>query len=128
VSRGSRRGYALGFYGWHESGNELRAGDLAPVSCVMLGCRAPIPSKDKQQIGTVFCGIRSIETQTAVNARMVSLTRVGAQQFKRTKSWMGEGRVSVTRTSKLFHPKDPDDAVLVPCACYSVPIPSAKKL
>jgi hypothetical protein len=70
MSCSSRGGYTLGFCGWHESGNELRAGDLAPASCVMPGCRAPISSKDKQQIGAVFCGIRSIETQTAVNVRV----------------------------------------------------------
>jgi hypothetical protein len=66
VSRSSRGGYTLGFCGWHESRNELRVGDLAPAPCVMPGCRAPISSKGKQQIGAVFCGIRSIETQTAV--------------------------------------------------------------
>jgi hypothetical protein len=66
ASRGPRGGYALGFCGWYDSGNELRAGDLAPASCVMPGCRAPISSKGKQQIGAGFCGIRSIETQIAV--------------------------------------------------------------
>jgi hypothetical protein len=32
----------------------------------MPGCRTPIRSKGKQRVGAVFCGIRSIETQTAV--------------------------------------------------------------
>jgi hypothetical protein len=65
ASRSPRGGYALGFCGWYDSGNELRAGDLAPASCAMPGCRAPISSKGKQQIGAGFCGIRSIETQIA---------------------------------------------------------------
>ena len=30
------------------------------------GCRAPIPSKGKQQIGALFCGEQSIELTTAV--------------------------------------------------------------
>jgi hypothetical protein len=32
----------------------------------MPGCRTPIQSKDKQRVGAIFCGIRSIETKTAV--------------------------------------------------------------
>ena len=49
VSRGSCGGCALGFCGRYNNGSELRAGDLAPASCVM-----PV-------------GKRSIETRTAVN-------------------------------------------------------------
>jgi hypothetical protein len=41
---------------------------------VTPGCRAPIPSKGKQQVGAVFCRIRSIETQTAGIAKCLHQT------------------------------------------------------
>jgi hypothetical protein len=56
VSRSSRGGCTLGFCGWHESRNELRVGDLAPAPYVMPGCRDPISSKGKQQIGPYSVG------------------------------------------------------------------------
>ena len=37
----------------------------------MPGCRTPIRSKGKQRVGAVSCGIRSIETQTAVRVNLV---------------------------------------------------------
>ena len=42
-----------------------------PVTVVMPGCRAPIPSKCKQRFGAVSCKKRSIETQLAVNSLFV---------------------------------------------------------
>ena len=39
------------------------------------GCRAPIPSKGKQQIRALFCGKRSIETQAGVIQTPVILNR-----------------------------------------------------
>jgi hypothetical protein len=44
---------------WRSTCGEADAG--------MPGCRTPIRSKGKQRVGAVFCGIRSIETQTAVS-------------------------------------------------------------
>jgi hypothetical protein len=41
-------------------------GDLAPAPSATPGCRAPTPSKYKQQIGAVFCRNQFIGTQTTV--------------------------------------------------------------
>ena len=59
-------GHIVAFRGWGRGQGEGCARALAPVSCVMPGCRAPMRSKSKQCFGAVSYTERSIEMKRAV--------------------------------------------------------------
>ena len=66
----------------------------------MPGCRTPIRSKGKQRVGAVSCGIRSIETQIAVNQTYRKYVRVSYSKthfFQRV-----AGRYSKDQTTPLM--------------------------
>ena len=63
--RNACRRCVVDFCKWFDNWNELFLGDLAPAPSAMPGCRAPMPSKTKQQVGALFCRKSSIEAQIA---------------------------------------------------------------